>query len=346
MQLLERNKMPTDTVTTDVSVVIPVYGGEHTLPNLVLELHRVAETAGWQVEVILVCDAPHDGSWATAAALAQNHSGVRAFLLKRNYGQHAATLLGIREARGQTVVTMDEDLQHSPLDLPMLVDASLVGEGLVYGVSHAAPHGLWRGVGSKLAKWLLWSVVYTRLGAPPPTSSFRAFPGNATTKLNGPTEHPVVVDAMLYRTGISVGHVFCHHQQRHVGNSGYNPWKLWRHFVHLALASWLTAPNNPRALRQGTVATVAGIVSMAGGFGAWTLLVDPAPNASVATKMVGVACAILATLGAGMLIETTRMVGATLLRLPHYRVRARSDALDDQATQENQLPLTAKQVQS
>ncbi len=128
--------MSTSAVTPalDVSVVVPVYGGERTIGPLADGLAASFAAAGLRWELIFVCDRPRDGSWAIASGLAAEREEVSAVLLMRNFGQHPATLLGIRRARGRVIVTMDEDLQHSPADVPALVAAAEAIGGVAYGV--------------------------------------------------------------------------------------------------------------------------------------------------------------------------------------------------------------------
>ena len=134
-----------------VSIVIPVYGGESTIEALVEGLRGSLEAADLTFEVLLICDRPRDGSWAIASRLASSDRRVAAVLLGRNYGQHPATLLGMRMAQGTTIVTMDEDLQHSPEEVPRLVAASRASGGIVYGVASRLQHGVWRNFTSRTA---------------------------------------------------------------------------------------------------------------------------------------------------------------------------------------------------
>ncbi|HUX76243.1 MAG TPA: glycosyltransferase, partial [Anaerolineae bacterium] len=101
-----------------VSVVIPVYNSEATLPELVAGLGTTLSETVDDFEVVLVNDGSQDGSWETICRLASEHSFVRGLDLMRNYGQHNALLAGIRSAQYPVVVTMDDDLQHPPTEIP------------------------------------------------------------------------------------------------------------------------------------------------------------------------------------------------------------------------------------
>ena len=102
------------------SIVIPVYRGEPTLDLLVGRLAKVLPTLADSYEVILVNDGSPDNSWTVIERLANMYVWVRGITLLRNYGQENATLCGIRAARYDIIVTMDDDLQHDPGELPKL----------------------------------------------------------------------------------------------------------------------------------------------------------------------------------------------------------------------------------
>lgn len=144
-----------------VSIVIPVYQGELTLGGLLDEIEPL--TAGFTtpagrsarvVEVLLVHDCGPDRSDVTIRTAAEAHDWVRPVWLSTNFGQHAATLAGMASSGGDWVVTMDEDGQHDPADLPAMIDAAMAeGADVVYGAPlNRAPHGWFRNATSWLAK--------------------------------------------------------------------------------------------------------------------------------------------------------------------------------------------------
>ena len=104
------------------SVVIPVYNSNRSLPELVKRLHAVfrdklAET----YEIILVDDgSPRPETWETLRSVATGDPLVRTFRLAKNFGQGCALLCGLDKARGKWIITMDDDLQHRPEDIPLL----------------------------------------------------------------------------------------------------------------------------------------------------------------------------------------------------------------------------------
>ena len=101
-----------------ISVVIPVYNGAATVPALIDRLRLVLQTVTSQYEIILVNDGSRDRSWATIEQLALRHPEIIGIDLMRNYGQHNALLCGIRRSRFDVIVTLDDDLQQPPEEIP------------------------------------------------------------------------------------------------------------------------------------------------------------------------------------------------------------------------------------
>ncbi len=222
-----------------VTVVVPVYGGESTIEALVDGLRASLEAASLRFEVLLICDRPRDGSWKVASRLAASDTRVAAVLLGRNYGQHPATLLGIRMAQGTTIVTMDEDLQHSPEEVPRLVAASRASGGIVYGVASRLQHGVWRNATSRTAKRFL--AQFVGFSAATDLSAFRAFPARLRDAFERYEGRNVAIDVLLSWSGAATSTVVCEHAPRQGGASGYTLRKLVNYMLDLTIA-YSTAP--------------------------------------------------------------------------------------------------------
>lgn len=146
-----------------VSVVIPVYRGEDTLPALMVEIEplttprRTPEGHDYLVhEVILVWDRGPGKSDDTIRELAERYPWVRPLWLSRNFGQHAATLAGMTSSGGDWIVTMDEDGQQDPGFMAAMLDRAYQQRAqLVYATpTNGAPHSAMRNMGSRLTKKL------------------------------------------------------------------------------------------------------------------------------------------------------------------------------------------------
>lgn len=104
----------------DISVVIPLYNEEESLPELFDWIKRVMDTHKFSYEVIFVNDGSTDGSWKTIESLKNKHPEIKGIKFRRNYGKSPALFCGFKRAQGDVVITMDADLQDSPDEIPEL----------------------------------------------------------------------------------------------------------------------------------------------------------------------------------------------------------------------------------
>src|SRR5215208_1107621 len=156
----------------NISIVVPVYKGETLVEPLVAQLNKTLPTFAKKYEIILVNDGSPDGSWLLIQELACKYEWVRGICMMRNYGQHNATLCGVRAARYEITVTMDQDLQHPPEEIPLLLAKLDEGFDVVYGSPRKLPQGFWRNVMTATIKWILARVI--GLSAVRNVSAFRA----------------------------------------------------------------------------------------------------------------------------------------------------------------------------
>jgi glycosyltransferase involved in cell wall biosynthesis len=157
----------------NLSVVVPVYKGESFIEPLVAELIRTLPAFAETYEIILVNDGSPDNSWQLIQNLTRENSCVRGIRMMRNYGQHNATLCGVRAAQYKVVVTMDQDLQHPPDAIPLLLAKLDEGYDVVYGSPRKLPQGFLRNLMTAAIKWLLAKVV--GLPSVRNVSAFRVF---------------------------------------------------------------------------------------------------------------------------------------------------------------------------
>ncbi|MDX5436433.1 MAG: glycosyltransferase family 2 protein, partial [Pontibacter sp.] len=108
--------------TYDISVVVPLFNEEESLPELVRWIRRVMHAHEFTYEVILVDDGSTDRSWDVIHALGEEDKAVKGISFNRNYGKSAALNEGFRRCEGEVVITMDADLQDSPEEIPGLYD--------------------------------------------------------------------------------------------------------------------------------------------------------------------------------------------------------------------------------
>jgi len=111
----------------DISVIVPLYNEEESLPELVTWINKVMNENGFSFEVILVDDGSNDSSWSVIESLKAQNSFVKGIKFRRNYGKSAALQIGFQAAKGDVIITMDADLQDSPDEIPELYQ--MVKEG-------------------------------------------------------------------------------------------------------------------------------------------------------------------------------------------------------------------------
>jgi undecaprenyl-phosphate 4-deoxy-4-formamido-L-arabinose transferase len=210
---------------------VPVYNSEQTLPDLVRRLEPVLRVLAREYELILVNDGSRDQSWAVVQKLAIENRWVRGINLMRNYGQQNALLCGIRAARCETLVTLDDDLQHAPEDMPKLIAKLEEGFDVVYGAPEREPHALWRGLASKLTKFTLQRVMGAKVARN--VSAYRTF----RTRLRaafGRYQSPFVsVDVLLTWGTTRFTAVTVPHHPRAAGKSNYTLHALVIHALSL-----------------------------------------------------------------------------------------------------------------
>jgi len=221
------------------SVVIPVYRGEATLIPLVERLGSVLPVISRSYEVILVNDGSPDQSWAVIEQLARRYSWVRGIDLMRNYGQHNATLCGIRSARYEVIFTMDDDLQNLPEEMPKLIAKLNEGYDVVYGVARKRQQGWFKNLVSALLKRAIAYVMRQR--AVRDIGAFKAFRADLRKSFEFFNSPDVLVDVLLSWGTNRFASVIVEESPRRVGKSNYNFIKLIKVSL-LVLTSYTTLP--------------------------------------------------------------------------------------------------------
>jgi glycosyltransferase involved in cell wall biosynthesis len=221
----ERRPLPS------LSVVIPVYRSQTILPELLQRLGNALPAIASAYEVVLVNDCSPDGSWDVICQLTQRHPCIHAINLMRNYGQHNALLCGIRAARYDIVVTMDDDLQHPPEEIPKLLDTLAGGYDVVYGTPEREQHGLGRDFASWVTKLALQNVMGAE--AARKVSAFRVFRAQVARAFAHYQGAFVAIDVLLTWGTNRFSFTTVHHEPRKVGDSGYTLRKLLTHAVNM-----------------------------------------------------------------------------------------------------------------
>ena len=219
------------TLPLGISVVVPVYNSAPSLLQLVDRLKSVLVAAGQPHELILVNDGSRDNSWEVIEGITRVHSWVRGISLMRNYGQHNALLCGIRHARYDMLLTLDDDLQHPPEEAPRLLAKFREGFDVVYGSPLDQQHGLVRNLASRITKAGLQTTVGAETAQM--VCAFRVFRTQLREAFADYDSPYVNIDVLLTWGTTRFGSVAVKHETRRQGHSNYNYTKLIRHALNM-----------------------------------------------------------------------------------------------------------------
>jgi len=297
-----------------VTVVIPVYNSP-VLEELTTRIAAVFADRGEDYEIVFVDDGSTSPEvWPTLERLAAADPQVRAVQLTRNFGQQAATLCGLRESRGDLVVTMDDDLQHDPADIPLLLASQ--GRDIVIGQLTHRQHGGARRLASRVKGLFDRALV----GKPKDVrlTSFRMLSRPVVDGMvNIRSAHPFIPALMLHVSRDVVGVSVSHHARR-AGRSGYTLPKLFRAFGSLLF-------NDSRFLRLvgylGGACAALGLLLLL----LRSILARAAPDAGwLALMAVQLVIGGTMLLGLGIVGEHLLRIVASSEERPPYVIRRRS----------------------
>jgi len=210
----------------DISVVIPVYNSGVILPELFSSLKTVMEGTGKSYEVIFCEDCSRDNSWEVLCQLKEKYPGIiTAIQLSKNYGQHNATLCGLSFAKGELMITMDDDLQHPPEEISKLLNAYSEGDSdVVYGTFHKKAHSAIRNAGSYSVK-----KASRHFGkGKGKGSSFRVINRSIVDKILGHKQYFIFIDELILWYTDNIDFVLVRHDKRLHSESNYSGRKIWR----------------------------------------------------------------------------------------------------------------------
>jgi undecaprenyl-phosphate 4-deoxy-4-formamido-L-arabinose transferase len=222
-----------------ISVVTPVYNGEASVPELCRRLTELLPRISAQHEVILVNDGSRDRSWEVISELSSRSPTLRGLNLMRNYGQHNALLCGIRAAKYDLIVTMDDDLQHRPEEIPQLLAKLHEGFDVVYATPQSEQNGFWRAIASRITRLALRSAGGVEVARN--VSAFRVFRTELRDAFADYQAPFVSIDVLLTWATSRFAAVRVPFKPRQSGSSNYTFAKLVRHAFNM-MTGFSTVP--------------------------------------------------------------------------------------------------------
>ncbi|MEN9746842.1 MAG: hypothetical protein RL729_1314 [Actinomycetota bacterium] len=277
-----------------VSIVVPTYKSPTTLTELVERTESLGLSA---FEIIIVDDGNNDATWEQIGLLSRSKKFVVGLRLGRNFGQHSALLAGVRKAKYSQIVTIDDDLQNPPEEIPNLLAKLVNGVDVVYGVSTQVRQNVWRRFTSRTAKAIFAKVLGFESAIS--ISSFRAFRTQLREGFAGELGPHVSLDALLTWSTSRFSTLEVEHHARRVGKSNYSFTKLVRFMLDTA-TSYSTRPLR-LATTIGFITTLFGLLLLVWVVGNAIFVGDSVPGfpflaASIAV-FSGVQLVVLGILG-------------------------------------------------
>ena len=221
----------------DISVVVPVYNEEKNLPLLIPQLVEVLQPLGKSYEMIFVDDGSTDKSRKIVKEMASQYPEIRMIGFKRNCGETAAGAAGLKEARGEIVITIDADLQNDPKDIPTMLDY-LKEYDMVTGWRQKRDDPWIKRITSKIANKIrngLSGEVIQDSGC-----TFRAYKRECLKNLKLYKGMHRFMPTLVKLEGYRVVEIPIAHHPRKFGVSKYTTWnRMWRAFVDLLAVRWM-----------------------------------------------------------------------------------------------------------
>ena len=247
-----------------ISFIIPCYRSQNTVSGVVQEIEdTMNELAKYDYEVVLVNDSSPDDTWGTIKKLAAEKNYIRGLNFSKNFGQHAALMAGLRAAKGDVVVCLDDDGQTPADEVGKLLEKIEEGYDAVYASYAHKQHSFFRNFGSKVNDWM----TRVMLGKPKNllvTSYFAVQRYIVDDMIRYENSYPYVIGLVLRATK-NIVNVPVQHREREEGRSGYTLKKL--------LGLWLNGFTAFSVIPLRIATTIGGICA-AGGFvyGAYTII--------------------------------------------------------------------------
>lgn len=294
-------------------MVVPVYNGASSLEELVGRIDGVLGARAY--EVVLVNDGSSDDSWSQISRLASEWGHVRGLDLTKNFGQHNALLAGIRAARGEVIVTLDDDLQNPPEEIPKLLARLEEGFDVVYGTPDVRQHKWWRNIAARLVRYSLRTSMGGIADSVGPFRALRTPLRDSFAAFSGPY---VSIDVLLGWATSRFSSVEVEHAERRSGPSTYSFAKL-ASLALTMLTGFSTRPLRVASL-LGLVSTLLGLVVLVYVLVRLAVEGNPVPGFPFLAAMIAIFSGVqLLTLG--IIGEYLGRVHVRTMDRPAYAVR-------------------------
>jgi len=304
-----------------ISFVVPVYRSANSLPELHQRLAAEFDAAPGGLELIFVEDCGGDQSWEVIQQLAAQDHRVTGLRMSRNFGQHNALLCGIRAAKGEIIVTLDDDLQHPPEEIPKLLVKLDEGHDVVYGPPEQEQDGLLRDLASQITKLALEGAMGAANARQ--VSALRAFRTRLRDAFADYRSPTVNIDVLLTWATTRFSAVRVRHEARKFGQSGYTPRKLFLHALNM-MTGFSTRPLQLASM-MGFAFALFGLGILAYVLIRWLLEGSAVPGFAFLASIIAIF--------SGAQLMALGIIGEYLARM-HFRTMDRPPYVIGQETQD------------
>jgi len=236
----------------EYSIVIPVYNSEASLEELIERIHKAMNSTSESFEIICVDDYSRDKSWTKLKTLKKQFPDtLKIITLAKNFGQHSALFCGFTYASGNQIVTIDDDLQHAPEDIPLLIHEAKKGEfEVIYGMSKEQ-----KAKSRKFFSWL-WNFLTRKMDdGIGKGSAFRIMNSRVKNAIVKHSQGVIFIDEIMQWHTNSVGFVKVSHYPRKYGTSNYRGLRLFN-FITKVSFSYSTVPLRLMSLAGGVISLI------------------------------------------------------------------------------------------
>ncbi|MHC4754076.1 MAG: glycosyltransferase family 2 protein [Planctomycetota bacterium] len=213
------------------SIIVPVYKSEDTLQLLYERVDKTFNNIEAEYELIFVDDCGNENTWEVLKSLRESNKKVRIIRLTRNFGQHNALMCGFSFAVGEFIVTIDDDLQNPPEEIPKLIDAiKASGHDVVYGAPEERKHSFSRNLFSSIFNGFI-SLIYGK-SSNFKLSNFRIIKKSVIDQITKVQTPNPFIGLLILKVTDRIGTVVVKHHERTKGKTTYSTVKLIRHFLN------------------------------------------------------------------------------------------------------------------
>ncbi len=289
------------------SIIIPVYNSSNSIKELNVRIINVFDKGNDEFEVIYVNDGSLDDAWQTICSIINPDKRIKGINLSKNFGQHNALLCGIREANYGTIITIDDDLQNPPEEIPKLLHKLNEGFDVVYGFPKEEKHGFFRNLASTFTKMSLKTAMGIENAKH--VSSFRAFKTNLRDAFAQYKGSFVSIDVLLSWGSNSFSAIPVNRDKRKIGKSNYTFRKLVQHALNM-ITGFTTLPLQIASV-MGFALSIFGLGILIFVIGRFFLQGSPVPGFPFLASIIAIF--------SGAQLLALGIIGEYLARM-HFRV--------------------------